>query len=191
MRPRDQEKYNAIINASIRQINELVFAGISISKIAKEAKVSPATIYIYFKNKEDLFIKIYIDIRQKMSEAALQGLNDDTSIEDSFKKMWYNYFNYNLEHYDYLIYREHFEKTSMMTKVQQEEFGLYKWVSNLFQRGIKEKIIKDIPLPLLASFALFPIITLLKANFDGTFKMDDQLIKQSCEIAWTIVKKED
>ncbi|MFX0091487.1 MAG: TetR/AcrR family transcriptional regulator [Candidatus Hodarchaeota archaeon] len=188
MRYRDQEKYNSIIKASIRQVNELGFAGISISKIAKEAKVSPATIYIYFKNKEDLFTKIYIDIRRRISEAALQDLNDNMSIEDSFKKLWYNYFNYNLKHFDYLDYREHFEKTAMLKKVQQEEFELYKYISNLFQRGIKEKIVKDIPLILLTSFALFPIITLLKLHFNGSIKMDDGLIKQSCEIAWNIVK---
>ena len=122
-----------------------------------------------------------------MSEAALQGLNDDMSIEDSFKKLWRNYFNYNREHFDYLVYREHFEKTPMMTKVQQEEFELYKHVSNLFERGIKEKIIKDISLPLLVSFALLPIISLLKLNFNGTIKMDDKLIKQSYEIAWNIL----
>ena len=191
MRPRDQSKIDSIISASIKLVIELGFSQISISKIAKEAKVSPATIYIYFKNKEDLFIKIFLEIKDKIQSASLEGIKKNMKIEQLFKSIWNRYMKYNIEHYDYLIYREHFEKTSMMTKVQQEEFGLYKWVSNLFQRGIKEKVIKDIPLPLLASFALFPIITLLKANFDGTFKMDDQLIKQSCEIAWNIVKKED
>jgi len=54
--------------------NELGFDGISISKIARKAKVSPATIYIYFENKEDLLTKIYRDIRSKMSQGALEGL---------------------------------------------------------------------------------------------------------------------
>ena len=66
MRTRDQAKYDSIVDASIKLINELGFDGISISKIAKKAKVSPATIYIYFENKEDLFTKIYIDIRKEM-----------------------------------------------------------------------------------------------------------------------------
>ncbi|MFX1251800.1 MAG: TetR/AcrR family transcriptional regulator [Promethearchaeota archaeon] len=188
MRPRDQKKYDAIVSATIRQINTLGFDGISISKIAKEAKVSPATIYIYFKNKEDLFVTIYKEIRKKISEAALQGLNEGLTIEDSFKSLWYNYFNYSVEHFEYIVYREHFERTSMMAKVQHEEFELYKYISNLFEKGIEKKIIKDIPLPILVAFALFPIITLLKLHFDGSIKMDDKLIRQSCEIAWNIVK---
>ena len=65
MRTRDQAKYDAIVKSSIQLINTIGFDGISISKIAKKAKVSPATIYIYFENKEDLFTKLYIDIREK------------------------------------------------------------------------------------------------------------------------------
>ncbi|MFW9978530.1 MAG: TetR/AcrR family transcriptional regulator, partial [Candidatus Thorarchaeota archaeon] len=55
MRTRDQAKYDAIVKASVKLVNDLGFDGISIAKIATEAGVSPATIYIYFKNKEDLF----------------------------------------------------------------------------------------------------------------------------------------
>ena len=76
MRTRNQAKYGAIIDATIKLTNELGFDGISISKISKKAKVSPATIYIYFENKEDLFTKLYIDIRNKMSEGALQELGE-------------------------------------------------------------------------------------------------------------------
>jgi AcrR family transcriptional regulator len=56
MRTRDQKKYNAVVKSSIKLTNELGFSGISVSKIAKRANVSPATIYIYFENKEDITI---------------------------------------------------------------------------------------------------------------------------------------
>ena len=74
MRTRDQAKYDSIVEATITLTNKLGIDGISISKIAKKAKVSPATIYIYFENKEDLFTKLYVDIRKKMSQGALEGL---------------------------------------------------------------------------------------------------------------------
>ena len=36
------------------------FNGFSMQKLAKAANVSPATIYIYFKDKEDLIQQLYI-----------------------------------------------------------------------------------------------------------------------------------
>ena len=110
MRVRDEKKQNAIIKTSIRLVNDLGFSGISISKIAEEAGVSPATIYIYYKNKEDLFTKIYISVRNGMSQASLKGIDDSKPIKDQFKLIWYNFFNYCIKHVDHLTYREHFEQ---------------------------------------------------------------------------------
>ncbi|MFX0067085.1 MAG: TetR/AcrR family transcriptional regulator, partial [Candidatus Hermodarchaeota archaeon] len=167
MRPKDQTKYNAIINASIELVKELGFTGISISKIAKQANISPATIYIHFRNKEDLFTKLYTKIRTDMSNGALQGLQEQMDIQQIFKSIWINSFSFNLNHPDYLIYREKFEQTPMMENIKHEDFKLYNYVRNLFQRGIKEQIIKDLPIPLLTAFAFFPIITLLNFHFEG------------------------
>ena len=52
MRKKDDEKQNNIKKAVIKLILEEGFQGTSMSKIAKEAGVSPATVYIYYQNKE-------------------------------------------------------------------------------------------------------------------------------------------
>jgi TetR/AcrR family transcriptional repressor of multidrug resistance operon len=189
MRTRDQSKYDAIMNASVQLINTLGFDGISISKIAKKAKVSPATIYIYFKNKDDLFSKLYIDIRTRMSQGALQGLQDEMTIEQTFKSIWYNSFTYNLNHPEYLVFREQFEQTSMMKNIKENEFESYRYVRDLLQRGIDEKTIKNHPLPILTSFAFIPIITLLKFHLSDIIKMDEDHIKQAYELAWNAISE--
>jgi len=188
MRPKDQTKYNAIIKTSLELVKELGFTGISIAKIAKQANISPATIYIHFKNREDLFTKLYIKIRTDMSNGALRGVRENTDIEQVFKSMWINFFSHSLNHPDYLIYREKFEQTPMMENIKGEDFELYNSVKNLFQRGIKEHIIKDLPLPLLTSFAFVPIITLLNFHFEGLIHMDENHINEACEIAWNAIK---
>jgi AcrR family transcriptional regulator len=187
MRTRDQAKYDAIVKSSTQLINTIGFDGISISKIANKAKVSPATIYIYFKNKEDLFTKLYIDIRKKMSQGALEGLQKGMSTEEVFKSIWYHSFTFNLQHPEYLTYREQFEQTTMMRNIKYEDFKLFQTVDELLKRGIKEKTIKDYPLPVLTAFAYTPIITLLKYHQAGIIKMDDESIKQACEIAWNAI----
>ena len=154
MRPRDQKKYNAIVKACVRLINKLGFSGISISKVAKDAGVSPATIYIYFDNKDDLFTKLYIDIRYKMSDAALAGLDEGQSIEKQFKSIWHNYMTYAVSHMDYVTYRQQFEQTAMANNVNPQDFELYKYITDLFDRGIKDKNIKNLPVILLVSFSL-------------------------------------
>ncbi|MFW9794455.1 MAG: TetR/AcrR family transcriptional regulator [Candidatus Thorarchaeota archaeon] len=187
MRTRDQAKYESIIEASIKLINELGFDGISISKIAKKAKVSPATIYIYFENKEDLLTKLYIDIRKKMSQGGLEGVEEGMTLEEIFKSIWHHAFSFNLRHPEYLAYREQFEQTSMMRNIRVEDFELFQTIDHLLKRGIKEKTIKALPLPILTAFSYAPIITLLNYHHAGIVKMDESQIEQACEIAWNAI----
>ncbi len=188
MRPKDQTKYNAIIKASLNLVKELGFTGISISKIARQANISPATIYIHFKNKEDLFTQLYSKIRTDMSSAALKGVHEKKEVEHIFKSIWINFFKYSLNHPDYLIYREKFEQTPMMEKIKPEDFELYNYINSLFQQAIKEHLIKDLPIPILISFSFIPIITLLNYHFEGIIKMDKNNITEACEIAWKTVR---
>jgi AcrR family transcriptional regulator len=186
-RTRDQAKYDSVIEASIELTNELGFDGISISKIAKKAEVSPATIYIYFDNKEDLFTKLYIDIREKMGKGALEGLEEGMTTEEMFKSIWHHSFKFNLRHPEYLAYREQFERTTMMRKIRAEDFELFQTIDNLLKRGVKEKTIKALPLSILTAFSYAPIITLLNYHKAGIVKMDENHIEQACAIAWNAI----
>jgi len=187
MRTRDQAKYDAIVKSSIRLVNKLGFDGISISKIAKQAKVSPATIYIYFENKEDLFTKLYIDIRKEMSQGTLEGIQEDMTIEQAFKSIWHSSFNFHLNHTQYITYREQFEQTTMMKNVRVNEFEVFQYITNLLQRGIRDGKFKDIPLSILTSFAFSPIITLVKFHLGGIIEMNEGQINQACDIAWKAI----
>ncbi len=188
MRTRDQAKYDSIIDASIRLTRTLGFDGISIAKIAREAQVSPATIYIYFENKEDLFTKLYVDIRNKMSQGALQGIKEGMTTEETFKSIWHHAFTFNLRHPEYLTYREQFEQTSMMKNIKIEDFELYQTINDLLKTGINEKKIRDFPLPVLTAFAYVPIITLLNYHQAGIVKMNEERIQQACDIAWRAIQ---
>jgi TetR/AcrR family transcriptional regulator, fatty acid metabolism regulator protein len=60
---RDKPKYNQIVDAAVIVIAENGYHQAQISKIAKEAGVADGTIYLYFKNKEDILISVF---REKM-----------------------------------------------------------------------------------------------------------------------------
>ncbi|MHA2302577.1 MAG: hypothetical protein ACXACD_16640 [Candidatus Thorarchaeota archaeon] len=122
-----------------------------------------------------------------MSQGALEGLEGEMTTEETFKSIWYHSFTFNLKHPEYLAYREQFERTTMMKRIRPEDFELYQTVDSLLKRGIKEKTIKSLPLPILTAFAYFPIITLLNFHHAGIVKMDENQIEQACEIAWNAI----
>lgn len=61
---RDRPKYKQIVDAAVIVIAENGFHQAQVSKIAKEAGVADGTIYLYFKNKEDILISVF---KEKMA----------------------------------------------------------------------------------------------------------------------------
>ncbi|MDQ0230977.1 TetR/AcrR family transcriptional regulator [Metabacillus malikii] len=58
-------KYMQIIDAAVIVIAENGYHQAQVSKIAKQAGVADGTIYLYFKNKEDILVSMF---REKMGE---------------------------------------------------------------------------------------------------------------------------
>lgn len=59
----NKPKYKQIIDAAVIVIAENGYHQAQVSKIAKQAGVADGTIYLYFKNKEDILISLF---REKM-----------------------------------------------------------------------------------------------------------------------------
>ncbi|WP_461200148.1 TetR/AcrR family transcriptional regulator [Anoxybacillus sp. TBDG-1] len=56
---RDKPKFKQIIDAAVIVIAENGYHQAQVSKIAKQAGVADGTIYLYFKNKEDILISLF------------------------------------------------------------------------------------------------------------------------------------
>ena len=59
--PRDKnnDKYHRILEAAVRVFAEQGFYQSTISQIAREAGVADGTIYLYFKNKDDILVQFF------------------------------------------------------------------------------------------------------------------------------------
>ncbi len=53
------DKYQAIIDAAIKVIARHGYHQAQVSRIAREAQVADGTIYLYFKNKDDILISLF------------------------------------------------------------------------------------------------------------------------------------
>ena len=62
---RNKPKYKQIIDAAVVVIAENGYHNAQVSKIAKQARVADGTIYLYFKNKEDVLISLF---QEKMGQ---------------------------------------------------------------------------------------------------------------------------
>ncbi|MGC4020126.1 MAG: TetR/AcrR family transcriptional regulator [Muricomes sp.] len=94
MRRKDDEKEKNIKEAVIKLILEEGFHGTSISKIAKRAGVSPATVYIYFENKEVMLQDIYNEYAEEVFDYLLERINREMRGRQLIEVLITSYYDY-------------------------------------------------------------------------------------------------
>ena len=190
MRVKDGKKEKAIFDAAIRLITANGFADTSMSKIAKEADVSPATIYVYFENKEDMLNKTYTHVKREMGAELAKGLEPELSVAEAFKVIWHNFQRYAMSNSVKFSFTEQFANSPLVDKVRKEEgMSYFQPLWAWFERGRREKIFKNIPAELFAAFGFAPLIALTKQHFCGEIKLDQKTLKQAFEMSWESVTR--
>ena len=116
MRKKDDEKEYRIRQAVIELMLKEGFYGTSIAKIAKAANVSPATVYIYYENKEEMLQDIY----QKCSESVFyyltQGINCEMNRAGMIETLIRRYYAYMTQHPEAFCFIEQFANCPALYK---------------------------------------------------------------------------
>lgn len=189
MRHKDESKQEAIIKATVKLVNEIGFVASSVAKIAKEAKVSPATIYIYYENKEDLLVSTYIRIKQELSRAILEGYDLSLPIRDILKTAWFNAFDFTSKFPDYFQFAEQFSNSPYGALVNKEEVEKYfEPLIDILQMGIRRKIIKDVSMEVLLVFMFYPVMMLSNPRLCERFELTRENIETAFTLAWDAIK---
>ena len=81
---RKRPKYQQIIEAAVKVIAKNGYHGSQVSKIAKEAGVADGTIYLYFKNKEDVLVSVF---KEKMGQFIEQIAKATAAQPDAEQKL--------------------------------------------------------------------------------------------------------
>ncbi len=91
-RMREKEKRRQLIVAvAKRLILENGVAGVSMRNVAEAAELSKATLYLYFRDKEDLLAQILRDSGASFARAVSERLPDSKNGLDRLKAMWNAY----------------------------------------------------------------------------------------------------
>lgn len=189
MRVKDDFKQQAIIDATISLVNEIGFDSASVAKIAKKAKVSPATIYIYYKNKEDLIVSAYGEVKRKVSLYILRDFNPSLPIRDIFERVWENLFLYVLENTSEFQFKEQFAHSPYIDLVDNDDSDMtFEPLMKVIKRGIAEKIIKNVDHEILNVFIFCPIMILANPRLFKKFHLTDKSLKTAYEMAWDAIK---
>ena len=188
-RVKSPDKRKALLKATLSLINNNGFHAAPMSKIAKLAKVSPATIYIYFENKQDLVNQLYLEVKSAFSEHAFQNFSEKMPVKKGFDIIWNNIANYKIEKPEESNFLSQCDNTPMIDeKSRQEGLKNIEPLLNLWERGKSEGIIKNICPYILYAYAIYPLAFLMTAQEREDFELTEDLKAIALQAAWDSIK---
>jgi len=88
---KSEDKHQKIIQAAIRVFARKGFYNARVSEIAKEAEVADGTIYLYFKNKDDILISLFEEEMRKLIDTMKEDLSKQKDPIEKIKKFAMNH----------------------------------------------------------------------------------------------------
>jgi AcrR family transcriptional regulator len=197
MRTRDENKELSIREKALEMAVKDGFDGLSMQKLARAAGVSPATIYIYFKDRDDLILQLWLQEVKKMVDATLEGFDPSMRFDEGLKIQWLNRARFCmqnptsmhfLEQIKYSPYHEAFMKKMDNT--------FFKAMSEFVLNAIGRKELVKLPLEVYWSVAFAPLYQLVKMHMSGRglrggpekFVLDDKIMNQTLKLVLKALK---
>jgi Transcriptional regulator len=156
MRKKDDEKQNSIKKAVISSILKEGLHGTSMSKIAKEAGVSPATVYIYYQNKEMMLQDIYREYSEDIFSYLLDKTNKDMNGKELIEVLIKSYYVYIKDNEEIFNFVEQFSCCPVLSNQCETMKGIFS-IYSLFDDLKREKIIKNYRNDSLSAIIFSPI----------------------------------
>lgn len=96
-----QRRRKEILRAAQKEFFKNGFSGASMEKIAARCQLAKGTLYLYFKNKEDLYVSLIEDGFKIISAMMKAEIGASQGIEEKLVAMARTYYRFSIEHNEY------------------------------------------------------------------------------------------
>lgn len=189
MRVRDDAKVQLVKQKAMEMVVSDGFEGFSVNKLAKACGISVATLYIYYKDKDDLIIKVALEEAERMKAITLDQFDPEMPFIDGLRLQWANRARYALEHTTALMFFEQlrtstYQEQVMAAFIKDFKTAMGRFIHNAVSRGE----IAEMTLEVYWSVAFAPLYSLLRFHNEGRsiggkkFKIDEEVMWKTFDL---------
>lgn len=157
-REKNSDKYSRILEAAVKVFAEQGVHQSTISQIAREAGVADGTIYLYFKNKDDILAQFFADKARQVFDRFREEVDKGDNAVEKLRNLIRRHLDeFQRDRNMAIVYQS---ETHQMTPTSQEQL---RYISKMYQDIVSEiveqgqvegYIRKDLYLSLVKRFIL-------------------------------------
>ena len=189
MRTRNADKMDLVRKKAIEMIVADGFQGFSMNKLALSCDISVATLYIYYRDKDDLIKKIGAEIGRQFMSKTLKDFSPTMSFAQGLRKQWENRAAFALKYPNEVACYEIIRHTAHGDYIAEQSLQGFKTAMAEFCRNaIHNKELIAVPVNVFWSVAYGPLYTLLRFHGEGKsiggkpFKFSKKIMDETLQL---------
>ena len=139
MRTKDQDKQQRIKDAVVHLILREGIDGMSISKIAREAGVSPATIYVYYNSKDEMLSEVFQEYSRRPYQYLVRQVRPDMEGPELIETIVRGSYRFSREHEEIFSFVEQCSRCPGVSETVSEPeccCGIFDLIHEYQRQGI-------------------------------------------------------
>lgn len=127
-----ERKYRkrTILESAKRLFFKQGFAATTMSQIAESAELSKGTLYLYFQNKEELYISLLVEGMEILNNNLSRAIEGITGWEEKFLALGWAYYKYSIDYSEFFQISFQFQHGEITANISDELYN------KCFQAGL-------------------------------------------------------
>lgn len=189
MKLKDGNKIDQIYQATLKLVEANGLAGITMQSVAKEANIATGTLYIYFKNKEDLILSLFKSCVKNSASVYFKNFDPKAPFKVSFQLIWSNIVQHRISSFTESIFIEQCYHSPFIDEDTKKTLKkMFDPLLNLLKRGKDEHLIKDLDTFWLTAFLIGTINEVAKRSIYFNKKLTAETMNANFQLCWDGIK---
>lgn len=187
-----EDKRCAVIHAALDLVAEHGFHGAPMAAVAERADVAAGTIYRYFESKDALILETFRFLEDILHGVIMETYPEGGTVRERYLHVAGTLTRYLIGSPREFRFLEQFQNSPYGAHRRREKMlgkGDKNLVLDLFEEGKRERIVKNLPVPVLMALAFGPLMQICRDAALGFVTLDDRLLADSVEACWDAVRR--
>lgn len=155
MKLRDDKKTQQIFEAALILVKEKGLAGITMCEIASQAGMATGTLYIYFKNKEELINILFAECRKASADSYFHNYHQAQPFKQGFAIVWRNILEFRIQNFEEAVFMDQCYHSPFINECTRKlTMQMIRPLIKLMEKGKEENVFKDVDVFSLLSFMI-------------------------------------
>jgi TetR/AcrR family transcriptional repressor of multidrug resistance operon len=182
-------KQQCVVDAARRLLAAEGLHGLSIKLLVKESGVAAGTIYLHFKDKQDIVRQVHASVIQEVAHAMSQNHDAAQPLFMQYRTLWLNLWAYFQKRPNTLLVKAQFDNLPdvSLRQILQEAKSSFKEIYQMFETGRQTGELKNLPDDVLGSLSFETCATLARRQVLGIIEMNHEMLEQCISASWQAI----